>query len=82
MQVVINKNDLIQDIRRLNVYDRLSLLTDIWDEIKESQELEMITEKEKALLLVRLENYHLNPHSASDWKNLRQEAYDKYAPHN
>ncbi|MDM8522723.1 addiction module protein [Desulfococcaceae bacterium HSG8] len=75
----MNKNEIVYEIRRLNVIERLNIITDIWDEIKESQELETISEDEIKLLLNRLANYRANPDSATDWTELRQDTYDRYA---
>ncbi|MCF6268919.1 MAG: addiction module protein [Melioribacteraceae bacterium] len=75
----MNKNKIVSEIRKLNVIERLNIVTDIWDEIKESQELEAISENDKRILLNRLANYRANPDSATDWKNLKQEVYDKHA---
>ncbi len=79
MQHIINKNEIVYGIRHLNVIERLNIITDIWDEIKESQELETVSEDDKKLLLNRLENYRANPDSATDWKELRQEIHNRYA---
>ncbi len=77
--IVMSKNEIVQEIRRLNVIERLNIVTDIWDEIKESQELETVSEEDRILLLNRLENYRKNPDSAIDWTELRQEIRDRYA---
>ncbi len=79
MQDVINKNGIFSEIRRLNVIERLNIVTDIWDEIKESQELTSISEEDKKILLNRLANYRVNPESATDWTNLKQDIYDRYS---
>lgn len=79
MQHIINKDEIVYEIRRLNVTDRLNIITDIWDEIKESQELEAVSEDEKKLLINRLAAYRANPDTATDWTDLRQEIYDRYA---
>jgi putative addiction module component (TIGR02574 family) len=79
MQDVVNKNGIFSEIRRLNVIERLNIITDIWDEIKESQELTSVSEKEKKLLLDRLANYRAHPESATDWINLKQDIYDRYS---
>ncbi len=79
MQDVINKNGIFSEIRRLNVIERLNIVTDIWDEIKESQELTSISEEDKKILLNRLANYRANPESATDWTNLKQDIYDRYS---
>ncbi len=78
MQHVMNKNKIVNEIRKLNVIERLNIVTDIWDEIKESQELEIISEDDKRILLNRLANYKANPDSATDWTNLKEEIYDRY----
>lgn len=79
MQHTMNKNKIVSEIRKLNVIERLNIVTDIWDEIKESQELETISENDKRILLNRLANYRANPDSATDWINLKQEVYERYA---
>ena len=79
MQDVINKNEIFSEIRRLNVIERLNIVTDIWDEIKESQELTSVSEEDKKILLNRLANYRANPESATDWTNLKQDIYDRYS---
>jgi putative addiction module component (TIGR02574 family) len=69
---MVNKNSIFSEIRRLNVIERLNIITDIWDEIKESQELTSVSEEDKKILLGRLANYRANPESATDWTNLKQ----------
>lgn len=73
----ISKTEIVHEIRRLNVVERLGIVADIWDEIKDAQELEAISEADKTLLLNRLVNYKANPTTAEDWANLRQAVYDK-----
>ncbi len=34
MAYVVNKNEIIQEIRNLNVADQLNIITDIWNGIK------------------------------------------------
>jgi putative addiction module component (TIGR02574 family) len=79
MQHIMSKNEIVCGIRRLNVIERLNIITDIWDEIKESQEMETVSEDDRRLLLNRLANYRANPDSAADWAELRQEIHDRYA---
>jgi len=79
MQNVVNKNSIFSEIRRLNVIERLNIITDIWDEIKESQELTSVSKEDKKILLGRLANYRANPESATDWTNLKQDIYDRYS---
>ncbi|SLM32142.1 Dihydropteroate synthase [Desulfamplus magnetovallimortis] len=77
MQQLMSKSEIVYGIRQLNVSDRLSVITYIWDEIKESHELETVSEDERRLLLNRLGDYRANPDSATDWTELRQEIYKK-----
>ena len=79
MQHVMNKNEIVYGIRKLNVIERLNIITDIWDEIKDSKELETVSENDKRILLNRLATYRANPDSATDWEELRQEIHDRYA---
>jgi putative addiction module component (TIGR02574 family) len=78
MQHAMNKNEITNEIRKLNIIERLNIITDIWDEIKESKLLEAASDEEKRLLLNRLANFRAKPESASDWADLKREAYDAY----
>ncbi len=78
MQYVMSKSKIADEIRKLGVIERLNIITDIWDEIKESEALEPVSDEEKRLLLNRLANYRANPDSAIDWTELKREVYDKY----
>jgi len=79
MKNAVSKNDIIHGVRKLDVVERLGIVTDIWDEIKESRELETISEDEKRILLNRLANYRTNPDSATDWTQLKAEVHHGYA---
>ena len=79
MQHMISKSEIVYGIRRLNVTERLNIISDVWDEIKDSRELETISEDDRRILLSRLANYRAAPDSATDWAELRQEMYDRYA---
>jgi len=78
MPAVMHKSKIVQQLRELNVIERLNIITDMWDEIKESRELEFVSDEEKKLLLNRLANYRSNPDSAKDWTDLKQEVYERY----
>jgi len=79
MHSVMHKSKIVvQQLRELNVIERLNIITDIWDEIKESRELEFVSDEEKELLLNRLVNYRSNPGSTKDWTYLKQEVYERY----
>jgi len=47
--------------------------------IKRSQELTSVSEEDKKLLLNRLANYRVDPESATNWINLKQDIYDRYS---
>jgi putative addiction module component (TIGR02574 family) len=78
MRHAIERDQIRSEIRKLDVIQRLNLLTDVWDEIKESKELESVSDEEKRILLDRLANYKANPGSAVDWMQLKEEAYSRY----
>ncbi len=73
----MNTSEIPNEIRKLCVIERLNIITDVWDEIKESKALEPISDEEKRLLLSRLADYRANPQSAIDWTELKKEVYDK-----
>jgi putative addiction module component (TIGR02574 family) len=79
MQRLISKNEIVCGIKKLNVVERLGLITEIWDDIKESQALELISDDERKILLNRLAGYTADPDSATDWMELKQEIYNRYA---
>lgn len=79
MKNTMGKDEIIYGIRQLGVAERLGIVADIWDEIKESRDLEAISEDEKRILLNRLANYKKNPDSATNWPQLKAEAHRKYA---
>ena len=78
MQETMNKTKIASEIRKLGVLQRLDILADMWDEMKESKELEAVSTEEKIILLNRLSNYRENPGSAEDWEKLKREVLDKY----
>jgi putative addiction module component (TIGR02574 family) len=78
MQDIMNRSEIADEIRKLGVIERLNIIIDIWDEIKESKALEPVSDEEKRLLLNRLANYRAHPDSAADWTELKKEVYDKY----
>jgi len=83
MPAVMQKSKIVQQLRELNVIERLNIITDMWDEIKESRrELEFVSNEEKGLLLNRLADYRSNPGSAKDWTNLKQEVCERYNKEN
>jgi hypothetical protein len=51
------KSKIVQQLSELNVIERLNIITDMWDEIQESRELEFVSDEKKRLLMDRLANY-------------------------
>lgn len=78
MPYIAHSKNIIKEIRKIAVIERLTVITDIWDEIKEAGELEFISDDDKKLLPDRLTGYRLNPGSATDWSNLKEEVYRRY----
>jgi len=68
---MISKSEIVYGIRRLNVIERLNIISDVWDEIKDSQGLETVSEDDRRILLNRLANYRADPDSATDWAYLK-----------
>lgn len=78
MDHLVTKNEIVHGIRKLSVAERLDIVSVIWDEIKDSQELEAMSDYDKKLLLNRLSNYRENPESAIDWDELKQVIHDRH----
>jgi len=83
----MKKNEITSAIRQLDVFERLSIITEIWDEINDSKiwdeinnskNMEILTERDKMILLNRLSDYRKNPASAVDWTNLKKDTYQQY----
>jgi putative addiction module component (TIGR02574 family) len=64
----MSKNDIL----KLSVSERIRLVEDIWDSIREVPEAVELTEEEKEELDRRLEAYHNNPHAGSPWKTVKE----------
>ncbi len=71
MPTVVNRSKIVQELRELHVLERMNIVTDVWDEIKESKELEFVSDEEKRILLNRMANYRSNPGSAAEWSDLK-----------
>lgn len=72
MEQMLDKNEIVHQIRKWPPMERLNLISEIWDEIKEAKELISVSEDEKELLLDRLANFRANPESAVDWETLKR----------
>lgn len=47
MLAIMHNNKIVKELRGLNVIERMNIITDMWDEIKESRELELVSDEEK-----------------------------------
>jgi len=69
----ISNSEILKELHNLSVANRLSIVTNIWEEIKETEELRGVTIKQKELLMERSANYNAKPEMAVDWSILKQE---------
>ena len=63
METMLNK-----ELLRLSVSERIRLVEDIWDSIREIPEAVELTKEEKEELDKRLAAYHQNPSAGSPWE--------------
>ncbi len=63
METILNK-----ELLRLSVSERIRLVEDIWDSIREIPEAVELTEEEKEELDKRLAAYHQNSSAGAPWK--------------
>ena len=47
MPSIMYKSKIVQQLSELNVIEKLNIITDMWDEIKESRELEFVSDEKK-----------------------------------
>ena len=67
METILN-----QEMLSLSVSERIRLVEDIWDSIREVPEAIDLTEEEKEELDKRLEAYHQNPEAGSPWTMVKE----------
>ena len=63
---------LDKDLLSLSISERIRLVEDIWDSIREVPEAIELTEDQKEELDRRLTAYHSNPEAGSPWKVVRK----------
>lgn len=66
MKTILNK-----ELLRLSVSERIRLVEDIWDSIREIPEAVELTEEEKEELDKRLAAYNQNPSAGSPWEAIK-----------
>ena len=67
METMANK-----ELLNLSVSERIRLVEDIWDSIREVPEAVALTEEEKEELDKRLAAYHQNPDAGSPWEMVKE----------
>ena len=67
METMVNK-----DFLNLSVAERIRLVEDIWDSIREVPESVELTEEEKEELDKRLAAHHQNPDAGSPWEMVKE----------
>ena len=63
--------DIREEIKRLDVAERISLVEEIWDSIAENHELIPVTQYQKDELDRRLESYNRSPEVGSTWQDVK-----------
>lgn len=59
---------LIDDIQKLSISDRITLVENIWDSIAPNQEVFSLTEEDKLELDRRLLEYDHDPYDGESWE--------------
>ncbi len=67
METILNK-----ELLHLSVAERIRLVEDLWDSIREVPESVELTEHEKRELDKRLAAYHQNPEIGSPWETVKE----------
>ncbi len=76
---VMDEKIVMTRVRRMGVTDRLALVTAVWDEIKDSEELlPALSPEETRELERRVNHYHEHPETAVEWSLLKRELQDAH----
>ena len=62
---------LINDILKLSVSERINMVETIWDSLAESKENIKLSPQTKELLDQRLEDHRKNPNEGSSWEDVK-----------
>lgn len=65
--IIDHMNALPEDLLKLSVEERLQLVDDLWESIRETPEMLLITDDQRAELDLRLEEHRRNPGAAKPW---------------
>ena len=62
----------VEQIKKLSVEERISIVEDIWDSIVESNEKYPLTEEQKKELEKRLKAYKKDPEGGKTWEEVKK----------
>lgn len=65
-------NTQVAEIFELSVAERIQIVEDIWDSIRQKPEEVPLSEAEKMELDKRLESYRQNPNEGIEWETLKK----------
>jgi len=65
-------NTQVAEILELSVAERIQIVEDIWDSIRQNPDEISLSETEKQELEKRLENYEQNPSEGIEWEALKK----------
>ena len=65
------KEEILSEVLKLSVQDRIVFVEDIWDSIANVPESVELTEAQRKELDRRLEEYHKNPETGSPWEDVK-----------
>ncbi len=62
----------IEEIKSLDISERILLVEEIWDTIAQEQEVVPLSKEEQEILEQRLHNLQENPQAQSSWKKMKE----------
>ncbi len=65
-------NTQVAEIFELSVAEKIQIVEDIWDSIRQKPEELTLSEAEKSELDKRLESYEQNPYEGIEWETLKK----------
>lgn len=65
-------NDSVNQIKNLEVNEKIAVLEDIWDSIASTNEVLPITDDQKKILDSRADNYFKNPANIKSWEEAKE----------
>lgn len=61
----------IDEIKKLNVSEKIMIVEEIWDSIVKNDEYPELTEAQCAELNKRIDSYHANPQQGRTWDEIK-----------